>query len=550
MTLKLMTRIVVAAAAGAVLNGSAYAQVVSSATGELELTLEEAVRRAVDHNPDLAIVRLDTEIGAAQVAESRGAFVPVFSTVAARSSAVTPASSLLAGDRRSVSVDDWFSSAGVRQRLPWGSGTWGVTWDTARTATDSLFSSFDPSLQSGFQVAFSQPLLKDRAMDSARHQYVIAKQNQESSELQFRESAVQTVAAVKEAYWTLKAAMANVTVQQRSLDIAQELVRQNRVRVQAGEAAPIDLVQAEAEVAQRREALIRANATAGDAEDRVRRLIMDPADETFWRVRLNPVDEPVGPGLVPDVDAAVANALKSRYDLARARTDLATAATDVEYFTNQKLPDLRFETSYRGSGLGGTQLLRTGTFPGIVSGSQRTTLGDAVGQVLGGDYPAWSVGVTISYPLGQSYEEAGLVRSEIARRQAAHRVASLQLDAAESIRQAARQVQSTSERIGAARAGATFAEQRLDAEQRRYEVGLSTTFLVTQAQRDLVQAQVNLLQAMLDYQSSLVRFEALQQAPPRGGSTMAIGLNGSSIVWLPTPAPSGLFRQSAGGGGP
>jgi outer membrane protein len=309
MNFRLTRTIVVSAAIGAVLTGSSSAQVVSPTTNTLELTLEEAVRRAVDNNPDLAIVRLDTEIGAAQVAESQGAFVPVFSSVAARSSVVTPASNLLAGDRTRISVDDWFSSTGVRQRLPWGSGTWGVTWDASRTATDSVFSSFDPSLQSGFQVALSQPLLKDRAMDSARHQYLIAKQNQESSELQFRESAVQTVAAVKEAYWTLKATTANVTVQQRSLDIAQELVRQNRARVQAGDAAPIDLVQAEAEVAQRREALIRANATAGDAEDRVRRLIMNPSDATFWHVRLIPIDEPVGPGLVPDVDAAVANAL-------------------------------------------------------------------------------------------------------------------------------------------------------------------------------------------------------------------------------------------------
>ena len=77
-------------------------------------------------------------------------------------------------------------------------------------------------------------------------------------------------------------------------------------------------------------------------------------------------------------------------------------------------------------------------------------------------------------------------------------------------------MRSTAERVDAARAGATLAEQRLDAEQRRYEVGLSTTFLVTQAQRDLLQAQVNLLQTTLDYQSALVSFEAVQQAPPLG----------------------------------
>ena len=198
----------------------------------------------------------------------------------------------------------------------------------------------------------------------------------------------------------------------------------------------------------------------------------------------------------------------------------------MEFLDNQKLPDVRLETSYRGSGLGGTQFVRTGGFPGVVTGTRNRSFGDALGQAFTPDYPTWSVGVTVSYPLGRSYEEASLARAEIERRQAAQRIASLQLQAAETIRQAARQIRSTAERVDAARAGATLAQQRFDAEQRRYEVGLSTTFLVTQAQRDLLQAQVNLLQTTLDYQSSLVNFEAVQQAPPlTAGDTL--GLRGA-----------------------
>lgn len=210
----------------------------------LPLTLADAVQRAVEHNPDLAIVRLGTEVEAARVGESRGAFSPMFSTIVGRSGIVTPPSNSLLGDR-GVDVNDVFSSTGVRQRLPWGAGTWSVSWDTSRTTTNNPISSFDPSLQSGFQVAFSQPLLRDRTIDGARYQYIIAKRNQASSELRFRESAVQTVAAVKQAYWTLKATVANVAVQQRSLELAEELARQNKVRVDAGQIPPLDLVQAE-----------------------------------------------------------------------------------------------------------------------------------------------------------------------------------------------------------------------------------------------------------------------------------------------------------------
>jgi outer membrane protein TolC len=518
---------------------SATAAAQSGQRQNLELTLDDAVRRAVERNPDLAIVRLDTEADAARVGEARGAYAPVFSTVFGRSRNVTPPTNYLLGD---VGVDekDWFSTTGVRQRLPWGAGTWSISWDAARTTTNSLISSVDPNLESGVELAFSQPLLRDRKIDASRQQYVIAKRNHASSELRFRESAVQTVSSVKRAYWALKATLANIGVQERSLQLAQELVRQNKIRADAGQIPPLDLVQAEVEVAQRRENLIQARTTAEDAEDRLRKLIMDPADASFWALRLDPVDEPRDLNGLPDTDAAVAKALEGRFDLARAALDLENAKTNVDFLGNQRLPDVRLEASYRGNGLGGTEFLRTGVFPGIVTGTRDRSFGDALGQAFTPDYPTWSVGLTVSYALGRSYEEASHARAQVERQQAAQRIASLRLDAAEAVRQAARQVRSTAERVDAARAGAALAEQRQADEQRRYEVGLSTTFLVTQAQRDLLQAQVNLLQASLDQQSAVVSFEAVQQAP-QSGTPGGAGRD-ADVVLLPTPTPRGLFR--------
>ena len=542
--MKVRALVTALAAALAAADASAQTPVAPLSVGaELALTLDEAVRRAVEHNPDLAIVRLDTEVEAANVGETRTAYTPVFSTTLGRSGNTTPPTNFLLGSA-GVDTRDWFSSTGVRQRVPWGNGTWSVSWDASRTTSNSPLTSFDPSVQSGVQFAFSQPLVRDRKIDAARQQFVIAKRNQESSELKFRESAVQTVAAVKQAYWTLKALRANVAVQQRSLDLARELAQQNKVRVQVGQAPPLDLVQVEAEVAERRENLIRATAAADDAEDRLRRLIIDPADASFWRVRIDPLDEPGARPALADVDAVVAKALDSRYDIARAANEVNVAAANVEYYNNQKLPDVRLETSYRGSGLGGSQLLRTGAFPGVVTGRTDAGYGGVLGQVFGNDYPTWSFGVTVSYPVGRSFEEMSAVRAGVERRRAAERVASLKLDVAEAIRQAARQVRSTGEREEAARAGAALAEQRFDAEQRRYEAGLSTSFLVTQAQRDLLQAQVSLLQATLDCQSSLVSFEALQLAPAFGSGD-AIGVAGSNVVLLPTRTPGGIFRPGA-----
>ncbi len=512
------------------------------AQSSLQLTVDEAVRRAIANNPDLEIVKLAAQVEAERVRETAGAFAPVFSTVVGRSSTVAPPSNSLLGER-GVDTDDWFSTTGVRQRLRRGSGTWNMSWDTSRTATTSPISSFQPSLQSGFQMAFSQPLLKDRRMDGARQQNIVAARNQQSAELQYNEAIVQTTAAVKQAYWTLKAMLANVALQQRSLELANQLARQNRARVDVGQAPPLDLAQAEAEVAQRRENLIRATTDAGDAEDRLRGLIIDPADRSFWEVKLDPIDDAVALGTAPDVDAVVAGVLGKRYDLARARNDVENARTAVDFLSNQKLPDVRLETSYGGTGLGGTQFLRTGGFPGVITGTRETGYADVLGQVFGRNYPAWSAGVSVTYALGRSSEEAGFARADIERRQAVRHVARLEVQAIETIRQAARQVRGNLERVDAARAGITFAEQRLETEERRFEVGLSTSFLVTQAQRDLLQAQLAVLQATLDYQSSVVNFEALQQAPALAGGGIA-ATRGGGVALIPPPAPRGVFRQA------
>jgi HAE1 family hydrophobic/amphiphilic exporter-1 len=405
----------------------------------IRLTIDEAVRRAIDQNPDLAVVKLGTDVEAEHVNEALSAYRPVFVSTFGRSSLAVPSSNPLNGEA-GYEQSDLFSSAGIRQRLRWGSGTYSASWDAARTTTNSLFTTFEPSLQSGLLLAFSQPLLKDRKMDTAKLQNTVAQRNLKSSEHRVREATVQTTAAVKTAYWTLKAAQANIAVQQRSLELADDLVRQNRARVNVGQAPPLDLLSAEAEVATRRENLIRATALAGDAEDRLRRLIMDPSDASFWRVRLEPVDDPVGVGTAPDMEAAIAGAIKDRTDLSVARNDLENAQTTVQFHDNQKLPDVRLEGSYRAGGAGGTQLVRTGPFPGTVTGRLDRGFGDVLGQMFSYDYPTWSLGVTVNYPIGRSYEEASLARSEIERKQAAHRIASLEVRVAETVRQAARQV--------------------------------------------------------------------------------------------------------------
>ena len=222
-------------------------------------------------------------------------------------------------------------------------------------------------------------------------------------------------------------------------------------------------------------------------------------------------------------------------------------ATNVDFFNNQKMPDVRLETSYREATVWAARdSFARGDSRAPSSGTVDRGYGSVLGEMFGSTYPTWSVGLTVNYSLGRSYEEAGEARAQVERRQATQRIASLQLQIGETLRQAVRQVQSTAERIEAARAGQTVARQRLDVEQRRFEVGLSTSFLVTQAQRDLLQTEVNLLQATLDHQSALVSFEALQHAPALGGGESTP--RNTNVIALPASAPQGLFRPGSGSG--
>jgi outer membrane protein TolC len=256
-----------------------------------------------------------------------------------------------------------------------------------------------------------------------------------------------------------------------------------------------------------------------------------------WSVAIEPVDAPPLDASSPDLDAAVTRALGTRADLARAHHEIESARVAVKYTENQRLPDVRLNASYAASGLGGTQILRTGGFPGTVVGPGAVTdFGSVLGQLFGHDYPTWAVGVSLNYPLGESVDRANVARASLEKSQAAQRLKSTETKVIQQVRDAGWKIEMNAKRIETTRAARELAEQRLDAERKRFEVGMSTSFLVIQAQRDLAQAKNNELGAVLAYDLSLVDFEALQQAPPAGSSGSPS--NGSSAA----PASSGGNR--------
>ncbi len=333
---------------------------------------------------------------------------------------------------------------------------------------------------------------------------------------------VRTTASVKSAYWNLVAANANVEARQKALDLAQELVRVNKARVDVGQAPPLDLVSAQAEAASNEEQLIVAQTVVKQTEDRLRLLMLDTTQRETWTVQIDPVDSPPVGLAAPDVDAAVTNALRVRADLLRARKDIESSNSTLRYADNQRLPDVRLNVGYQATGLGGTQVLRSGGFPGTIVGSGEVTdFGSVLNQLFLRDYPTWTAGVSVSYPIGQSAVEASYVRARLETAQLRARLTSAEARVVQQVRDAGWKIEMNAKRIQTARAARELAEQRLDAEQRRLEVGLSTSFLVIQAQRDFSQAKTNELAAVLAYDLALVDFDALQQAGPAGAAQAA-----------------------------
>ncbi|MGE3955342.1 MAG: TolC family protein [Vicinamibacterales bacterium] len=500
-----------------------------TASAPLRLSVDQAVAMALQDNADLAADRLDPQIGDTRVAAASGLFKPTLASSVNRNNQLAPPSSLLfpTATRNDVVT----SNVGLNQRLPWFGTTYAVGWDTSHTTSNAFLNSFNPLLRSGLSFQVSQPLLKDLFTDAARANLSISRTNRTIADTRLRESVVRTTAAVKAAYWNLVSARANVDARQAALRLAEELMRVNKAKVDVGQSPPIDLVSAQAEVASNQEQLIVAETAVKQSEDRLRVLIFDAARRDVWNVALEPTDAPPLATQAIDVDGAVSAALRDRADLERARRDIENAGIALKLAGNQKLPDVRLNASYQASGLGGTEILRAGGFPGtIVGNGQVISFGSILNQLFRSDYPTWAVGVSVSYPIGQSAEEANQARSRLEATQAGQRLRSAEGRVIQQVRDAAWKVEMNARRLETVRAVRELAEQRRDVEQKRFDVGMSTSFLVIQAQRDLAQARQNELAAVLAYDLSLVDFEALQQAGPAGQNAATATASAAAVA--------------------
>lgn len=448
----------------------------------IQLSLDQAVEIALQQNLGIVIQRYDRTRSRLGITQSLGIY-DLLATADASASDTNAAvvSDLDAGKSNSQELNFSFV-----QRLPIG-GDLSVGWRNSRLESDAAVRDVSESFDSGFTFAYSQPLLRNFGRWNNERGILIARQNSQLSRQQFESTVITTTQDVVNAYWNLVNARQQLVVDQQSLGLATELHDRNRIQVEVGTLAPLELVQSEAAIATREEQIIRSTAAIGDAEDVLRRLLNLPAEGGLWETPINPTTTPETERISIDVNAAIATALQERPELRSQEIQLMLAQIDAQYLKNQLKPDLNLNVNYGYSGVG----LR---------------YGDAFDQITGLDFGRWFIQLQFAYPIQNRAARAQSASANLNVERVQTQLEEARTLITTEVRRAARAVETAAKQIDAARTSVRFQEQSLDAERKRYENGMSTSFQITQIQEDVTQARRNEVQATINYRTSLAEY--------------------------------------------
>ncbi len=486
---------------------------------ELPITADAAVRLALENNLGIQAQRLSPQLQLLILTQTQANYAPTLISTLTKNSSTTPPEDFLTGSGTALTNAGLRTNGGLQQNLRWGGGRYQITLDGARNTTSNAGAVYNPRLASNFNFGYVQPLLRNFSIDVTRQQLLVGQKEQQIVDLQLQQQILQTSRSVRSSYFDLVGAIGQLELARKSLDLANEQLRNNQRRVEVGTMAAIDILEAQAEVSQREEALIINEAQIKSIEDNLRTLVMNPSQPDYWTARIVPTEQPALTPVAVDIDAAIRNALENRTDVAQARRQMEQTDITLKYVKNQKLPAIDVTTSYNVIGLGGTQSVfnyEAGVIPAPIIGSSQRSFSDALRDVFGNNFKTWSVRVDFSYPLGTSGADAGLAQARVQQRQQSTNLRFLELQITAAVRDAGRQVDTSLKRVDATRKAREFAERRYEAEQKRMNVGLSTTFQLFQAQRDLSLQQFAELNAIIAYNRALVNFEAVQLVPVNG----------------------------------
>ena len=463
----------------------------------LRLDLTSAYQLALARNLNLHVGRYDLAIANTDVRGSGGIFDPNFNAFLDYDSTKVPTSTILEGANVAESENTRFG-LGINQLLPSGTEI-GLEWFSRRSETNSTFFFLNPRWDAQLRATLAQPLLNGFGTVATRSQIIIAENIRDQTAVGFEVQVIQLLADVEQAYWELVATRLAIGVTQQSLELAERLLEETRQRVEVGTSAPIDTVQSEATVATRNQELIYARNAASNAEDSLKGLLgFDQPHE--WQVRIETTDSYVIEPILPDLDKSINTALVKRPAILRQELEMQRLQQNVKVAKNRALPRLDLTGSYAFGGLSGTSTIEGPDGQPITI---RDGWGDAAQQVFNFDFPAWTVGLTYSVPIGNHQAKELLARTRWERDRTGAQLATLKQQITREVRFSVRSLEDGAAAIDAAVAARHLAERNLEAEQTKFNNGLSTNFQVSEIQDAAATAQFSEIRARVDYRKAL-----------------------------------------------
>ncbi len=468
------------------------------------ITLKKVVVMAMEKNPDILVAKYEPRRAKNLWESSKAIFIPTISLTASASKDQQKPSSIFEGRSDKVDTDRESGELQLIQLLPTG-GKITFSLNQNRNYTTNLFYQLNPSYTTLFELNITHPLLKNAGVSVTRQNIIIAKKNYEKSLLDFRAQTEAVILDVVQAYWNYLYYVRAYTVKKESLRLAEDLYKQNLEMVKVGKKSPLDLVEAEAEMESRRAELIEARNQMENAKEQLQLktgLEFVPEDPSSF-------EPPKTTKSLPDLNSALEYARTHNPQLLAARKQVENAEFQMKVKANALKPELNLQLSLSTIGRAGDRVLykNNNPFSGEVVGKVSGSPYDAITEALRGAYNSISLSLVYSMPVVRQ-KEVGEYRAAVAdyyRAKENYRKVLSQVEY--DVKSAWRDAVAAYQRIVSTKKAKELAEKKLEAEQVKFSQGASTNYMVLTYQRDLANAKINELKAILDYNIALFRLK-------------------------------------------
>jgi outer membrane protein len=478
--------------------------------GVLPVSVSDVIRLMLQSNLDVTVNRFSPLSSGYLIDTFFRPFEPTLNISATVGRNTQPVVSQLTAGAGVTSLQQLYHrySIGYGQTLHTGTRV-DVDFFLNRRSDNNQFNTFNPAYSGTLTYQITQPLLRNYGRsinDTAIH---IARNNQNISAIDFETQMIDLVTGAQNLYWDLVYQREDIKVRKQSLDFAEKTLSDNKRQVQIGTMAPIDVVQAEAAVAQREEQMVTTSYIADQMEDRVKRLMTNLPDPALVLAQLSPIDATPKPRTedVMPLEEAIKYALESRPEIRAIDTQLQNSELELKYNKNQLLPSLNVSAGYVQNGIGGVQTIRSELGGEEVVSVNRGGLGDAFGTLFGYNYTGYSVGFNLSIPLSNKSVQADYSKALTDKQALLAKRNRLIQQIALEVRNANSQVVMNRARITAAERSLELANMQLEAEQKKFQLGTSQLRFVLQEQQNVTAAQTSQVQALVNYSKALVDYD-------------------------------------------